>query len=146
MTTLREAALPTSENEQGLAGLATSWLSSVGARAQSTSALVIAETRLALMSVVVMTFLALLAAVSVLAAWGLLTAGLTIWAVQSGAPIWAALLGMGCLHALLGILAWRGVTHFSAYLEFSATREQFRSSNEIRHEVGNGVCPTKTKS
>ena len=146
MASLQETAPPDAANHASLAGLATSWLSSVGARAQSTSALVIAETKLALLSVVVMVFLAVLAAVSVLASWGLLTAGLTIWAVQSGAPLWVALFGAGSVHALLGILAWRGVTRLSGYLEFSATREQFRVSEEIHHEVRDGVAPTKTQS
>src|SRR5690554_4658450 len=122
-------------NEAGLMDLASDWLATTGSRAKVMMELVVAEARLAAISVALMAFLAMLSAAFVLGAWSLLIAGLIYGLIQVGLPIWPILIALCVIHALIAFLAWHGAVKLSNNLEFPATRKQFQQNQGDGDEV-----------
>ena len=109
-----------------IVSLVSDWVSETSSRIRLTTELALAEAKLAATSVALMMFFALLAAVFVLGAWGLLIAGLVSGLVQAlDAPLWAVLTGLCVLHVVLARWLWSRVVRLTKHLEFSATRQQF---------------------
>ena len=73
-----------------------------------------------------MVVFAVLAAVFVLGAWGLVVAGLVLAAIGLGVPLWGALLLLGGLHVVAAALLWRAATGLTEYVEFKATRTELQ--------------------
>lgn len=78
------------------------------------------------MSVVLMVLLAIIAAVFLLGAWGLLMAGVVTGINALGVPIWSSLLALGLTHLLSAWLLLRLTLKLSVHLELPATRRQLR--------------------
>lgn len=112
------------------------WMSATNSRIRITTELAFAEARLAAISVTLMVLMGTLSAVFVLGAWGLVVAGLVYALLQFGIPLWLILISLGLLHALAAWLLWRGAVKLSSHLNFAATRQQFRHSQEVSHDVG----------
>ena len=126
---------PDTSDETGLMSLASHWLANLGSRAKVMVELVLAEARLAAISVALMAFLAMLSAAFVLGAWALLIAGLIYGLLQMGLPVWPILFTLCVVHALIAFLAWRGAVRLSNNLEFPITRQQFERIKEEADEV-----------
>jgi uncharacterized membrane protein YqjE len=109
-----------------IAELATTWVSATGSRVKDTAQLALAEARLAAMSVVLMVLLAIVAAVFLLGAWGMLMAGVVTGINELGVPIWITLLALGVTHLLCAWLLIRLALKLSVHLELPATRRQLR--------------------
>jgi hypothetical protein len=107
-----------------IAELATTWVSAAGSRVKNTAQLALAEVRLAAMSVVLMVLLAIIAAVFLLGAWGMLMAAVVTGINGLGVPIWITLLALGVTHLLCAWLLIRLTLKLSLYLELPATRRQ----------------------
>jgi ABC-type nickel/cobalt efflux system permease component RcnA len=100
-----------------------------------TTELFFAEARLAAISVALMVLMGVLSAVFVLGAWGLAVAGLVALALQFGIALWLTLVSLGLLHAVGAWLLWRGAIGISRFLNFAATRQQFRESEVVHSDV-----------
>jgi ABC-type nickel/cobalt efflux system permease component RcnA len=111
------------------------WMSATNSRIRITTELAFAEARLAAISVTLMVLMGTLSAVFVLGAWGLVVAGLVYALLQFGIPLWLTLISLSLLHALGAWLLWRGAVKLSCHLNFSATRQQFRHSQEVTHDM-----------
>jgi uncharacterized membrane protein YqjE len=109
-----------------IAELATTWVSAAGSRVKDTAQLALAEARLAAMSVALMVLLAIIAAVFLLGAWGMLMAGVVTGINELGVPIWITLLALGVTHLLCAWLLIRLTLKLSVHLELPATRRQLR--------------------
>lgn len=110
----------------GIAELAATWVSATGSRVKDTAQLALAEARLAAMSVVLMVLLAIIAAVFLLGAWGMLMAGVVAGLNELGVSIWSSLLALGMTHLLCAWLLIRLTLKLSVHLELPATRRQLR--------------------
>lgn len=121
--------------ETGLIDLASQWVTTAGSRVKVMVELVLAEARLAAISVALMAFLAMLSAAFLLGAWGLLIAGLIYGLIQTGLPLWPIMFVLCGLHILIAYLAWRGAVKLSNNLEFPVTRQQFQHDEEEPDEV-----------
>lgn len=109
-----------------IAELVTTYVSAAGSRVKNTAQLALAEARLAAMSVVLMVLLAIIAAVFLLGAWGMLMAGVVTGINELGVPIWSTLLALGVTHLLGAWLLIRLTLKLSVHLELPATRRQLR--------------------
>lgn len=110
--------------EGSIAELAQGWVLAAGSRVQLTARLALAEARLAVMSLSLMLLLVVVAAVFLLAAWGMLMAGVVTGLVGWGVPLWMSLLVFGLLHAIGAWLLIRLTFRLSVHLELPATRRQ----------------------
>lgn len=115
--------------------LASDWLATTGLRAKVMLELVLAEARLAAISVALMAFLAMLSAAFLLGSWALLIAGIIYGLLQMGLPVWPILFALCAAHALIAFLAWRGAVKLSDNLEFPITRQQFQRNEEEADEM-----------
>jgi hypothetical protein len=115
-------------DEQNIATIAVGWLTSIPARVHVAAELALAEARLAAVSVAVMIFLATLAALLVLSAWGLMLAGVVHSLVQAGLPLGAILAGIAVVHLLVAVFLTIGAMRMGENLRFRATRAQFGSA------------------
>jgi ABC-type nickel/cobalt efflux system permease component RcnA len=111
------------------------WMSATNSRIRITTELALAEARLAAISVTLMVLMGTLSAVFILGAWGLVVAGLVYALLQFGIPLWLTLISLSLLHALAAWLLWRGAVKLSCHLNFAATRQQFRHSQEVTHDM-----------
>ncbi|HEX5787266.1 MAG TPA: phage holin family protein [Woeseiaceae bacterium] len=125
-----EAGVRDEAEPDNIIGHATGWLAATRERARAVGHLAVAEARLAATSVAVMAGLGVLAAVCLLAAWGLLVAGVVYGLVQAGLALWLALLAMGGLHILAAWLLWRTATKLTRHLQFAETRARIRPAPE----------------
>lgn len=121
--------------ESGLISLASDWVSTTGSRVKVMADLVMAEAKLAAISVALMAFLAVVSATFLLGAWALFIAALIYGLLQLGLPIWPILFVLCISHALIAFLAWRGAVKLSNNLEFPVTRQQLQSNKEEADEV-----------
>lgn len=117
-----DAEPPPGEAPDNILGHAAGWLAATQERARAVGHLAVAEAKLAAMSVALMAFLGVLAAVCLLGAWGLLVAGIVYGLVAAGLALWLSLLAMGVLHIVLAWLLWRTATRLTRHLRFSETR------------------------
>ena len=111
------------------------WVSLLGARIKLISELALAEAKLAVISFMLMAFLAMLGTASVIGAWGFLMAALIYGLLQLGFQIWAVLLAVGGLHGLLAAVAFRGVVNLGKNLEFRQTLDHCNSPEECVDEL-----------
>lgn len=107
-----------------IAELASDWLATKGSRARTLTQLAFAEARLAAISVALMTFLGMLAAIFIFAAWGLGIAGLVIGLAGAGIPLWVLITGLAFAHGLIAYALWRVTMRLGENVEFRATRRQ----------------------
>jgi ABC-type nickel/cobalt efflux system permease component RcnA len=119
-----------------IASLVADWMSATGSRIRITTELAFAEARLAATSLTLMLLMGTLSALFVLVAWGLVVAGLVAVALKFGLTLWLTLASLSLLHAVAAWLLWRGAVRLGRYLEFAATRQQFRKDQEAEHVVG----------
>lgn len=125
------ASMPTDEaSSANIAELASDWLSAKLSRAGSLTQLALAEARLAAMSVALMTFLALLAALFAFTAWALAIAGAVSALLATGLALWIILLGVALLHIVLAVSAWKVAMRLGQNVEFRATRKQLGKIQE----------------
>jgi len=109
----------------GLPQLLTDWGAAYGQRFATGAKVVMAETRLAVTSFVLMVFGVMIAAGLAMFAWGLLLfAGMRAFTLV-GMPLIATAIVLALLHLLAAFLIWRGVSRLSHRFEFEATREIF---------------------
>jgi ABC-type nickel/cobalt efflux system permease component RcnA len=118
-----------------IGALVADWLSATSSRMRITTELFFADARLAAISVTLMVLMGVLSAVFLLGAWGLAVAGLVAVALQFGIALWLTLASLGLLHAIGAWLLWRGAVGISRYLNFAATRQQFRESEVVHNDV-----------
>ena len=122
--------------EANIAELATGWVHAAGSRIKATAELALAETRLAVMSVVLMLLLSIVAAVFVLGAWGLLIAGIVTGLMQLGVPAWMTMLALGIVHVVCAWVLLRWMGRLSVHLELPATRRQLRGDDAMEESDG----------
>jgi hypothetical protein len=122
----------TPSDEQQIATIAVGWLTSIRDRVHTAGELVLAEAKLAAVSVAVMIFMAALAALLVLSAWGLILAGVVHGLLQAGLPLWAILTGVAVLHLLGALFLGYRAMRMSENMKFPASRAQFGSSAEAQ--------------
>lgn len=122
-------------DDTGLISLASHWAATTGSRVKVMVELVLAEAKLAAISVALMAMLAMLAAAFVLGAWALMVAGLIYGLIQLGLPVWPILIGLCLMHVGVAYLAWRGAVNLSNNLEFPTTRKHFSDKQEATDEV-----------
>lgn len=128
-------ATPIPDNEASsanIAELASDWVSTKFSRAGSLARLALAEARLAAMSVALMSFLALLAALFAFTAWALAIAGVVSALLAAGLALWAILLGVALLHVILALSAWNVAMRLGRHVEFRATRRQLADSQDAQ--------------
>ncbi|MEJ8569144.1 hypothetical protein [Elongatibacter sediminis] len=103
----------------------TDWFTAVGERFGNSAKLILAETRLAVATFILMIFCVVLAAGAVLFAWALLV----LFGVQAlalaGFELLAAI-GLLCIaHVLIALGLWLTANRLARHMEFRATRELF---------------------
>ena len=81
-----------------------------------------------------MVVLALIAAVFMLGAWGLLMAGAVMGLLAAGVSVWVALVLLGGAHVLLALLLVRWIRALSAFLELPTTRRRLRNPAGLEEE------------
>lgn len=113
--------------------LAADWLSAARSRVKLTTELALAEARLAAMSLALMAFLGMIAAMFVVGAWGLVVAGIVTGMVQAGIALWMALTILGVLHVLGAVLILRAAMKLGDHMKFAATRQQLKNSGEQQY-------------
>lgn len=136
MTPTVEATPGAVPESASIVSLVADWMSATSSRIRVTTDLAFAEARLAALSVALMVFMGMLAALLVLGAWGLIVAGIVAAAIQSGIALWLTLTLLSLMHALGAWMLWNGAVKLSRYLNFSATRQQFRHLQEVQDDVG----------
>lgn len=115
----------TSSDSPGLPQLLAEWCAAYGQRMTTAAQVVMAETRLAVTSFILMVFGVVIAAGLAMFAWGLLLyAGMRASAL-AGMPLVGTATALAALHALAAYLIWRAVSRLSQRFEFEATRELF---------------------
>ncbi len=131
---------PVPSEPVSVVSLAASWVSAVSTRIRLITELALAEAKLAAISVVLMMFLAILAAAFMFGAWGFLMAGLVLGLVQLQLPLWPVLLVLGGLHFLIAAIAWRVADRLSKNLEFPASKEQFNLHVENANDIASSAA------
>ena len=124
MEEVATSAPPADGPAQSVTDHALGWFSSAKSRAGAVTDLAVAEARLAVMSVALMIFLAVMAAICVLSAWGLALAGVAYLLSSAGLPFWAVLLILVIPLGVAAVLLCRAAMKTSRNLAFTATREQ----------------------
>lgn len=112
--------------------LAADWLSAASSRVKLTTELAMAEAKLAAISLALMAFLGVIAALFVVGAWGLVVAGIVAGLVQAGMSLWISLAIVGVIHVFLAFLILRAALGLGDHMKFSATRRQFMHSGDQR--------------
>lgn len=116
---------------EDLAAHASGWFRSVKARTSLMSRLLLAETKLAAISVAGMAFFGVMAAAFALGAWGLALAGLVHGLLAVNVSLWIILLSLALLHVIAAMCMWVFAMRLTRHLEFSATRQQLMKSVEV---------------
>jgi predicted permease len=129
---IEQDAQRTTTDDQNIVTIAVDWLTSISARVHIAAELALAEARLAVVSIAVMIFLATLAALLVLSAWGLLLAGAVHSLLQAGLPLWAILTGVAVGHLLAAVFLAHRALRMSENMNFRATRAQFASTSSVQ--------------
>jgi hypothetical protein len=103
---------------------AVDWVRAAERRVRAVSALGLAEARLAALGTASMVFMAVLAAVFALTAWGLAIALVVALATLGGFDTWLTLLLLAALHAGCSVLCWHRAVALTAHWEFPETVRQ----------------------
>lgn len=117
--------------EKHILAYATDWFGSLRSRAHITTELALAEAKLAAISLSVMVFFAVLAAVLLLSAWGLLIAGLVHGLLQTGLPLWALLVGVAVLHVVAALFLAHRAIRLGDNMSFAKTRDHIGSAGQV---------------
>jgi uncharacterized membrane protein YqjE len=126
----------TEPGDAALSALASEWLGAVGGRLRGCTDLVLAETRLALSTFLLMIFLTVLAAGAALFAWVFLVIALAQVPLGYGlSPAATALILLG-LHLLLALILWRIANGMGRNMEFRATRRLLSTPAEPTRTPG----------
>lgn len=136
MTSQMEAESGAVPESASILSLVAEWMSAASSRFRVASELAFAEARLAALSVTLMVFMGMLSALLVLVSWALIVAGVVAAAVQSGIALWLTLTSLSLVHAFGAWMLWNGAVKLSHYLNFSATRQQFRHLQEVQSDMG----------
>ncbi len=102
--------------------LASEWFEAAGARVRGHAELVLAETKLALGTFMLMIFLTILAAGSLLFAWAFLMVAVAQVSLSFGVSPLVTALVLLAVHGLLALILWRSANGLGRNMEFSATR------------------------
>ena len=116
-----EPGSPVDSNEQ-LASLVSDWVKTVKLRFRGSLHLALAETRLAVSTFVLMIFLAVLSAGSVVLGWAFLLFAMVQALELAGVGLIGAIALVGLGQFILAYLLWRLAGHLSRHMEFRATR------------------------
>ena len=108
----------------GTGELVSQWLANAGERVRTTLHLVVAETRLAAVSLGLMVFLMVLAAGSVMLAWIVLVITAVMALKLAGLQLVWVLAGLVVLHLALAWGFWMLAMRLSRHLGFEATRRE----------------------
>lgn len=122
------------ESSPSIGELVAEWLSTTGKRVSAVTELAMAEARLAAISVALMAFLALLAALFVFAAWGLGIAGVVHIFLDSGVTLWVVLLAIAVVHVVGAVVLWAAAMRLGRHVEFRATQQQLFKSEDDGEE------------
>ncbi len=114
------------EGEPSLATLASEWLETLGKRIHAHADLVLAETKLALGTFMLMIFLAILSAGAVLFAWAFLMLAVAQVPLSLGVSPAVTALILLVAHGLLALALWRTANGLGRNMEFRATRRLLR--------------------
>ena len=106
-----------------IAELASDWFTTKASRVGTITRLAAAEARLAVVSVALMVFLAVLGAIFVFSAWGLGVAALVNVLLGFGWSLWTIFLGLALTHVLIAALLLRATMRLGRNVEFRATRK-----------------------
>jgi hypothetical protein len=117
-----EPSSPPQADGPSISELLSAWVDALGARVRGHADLVMAETRLALSTFLLMIFLTLLAAGAVLFAWAFLVLALAQVPLAAGASPLVTALILLAVHLLLALILWRTVSGLGRNMEFRATR------------------------
>ncbi len=114
------------EAEPSLATLASEWLETLGERIRAHADLVLAETKLALGTFMLMIFLAILSAGAVLFAWAFLMLAVAQVPLSLGVSPAVTALILVVAHGVLALVLWRTANSLGRNMEFRATRRLLR--------------------
>lgn len=117
------AAAESPAADSGIIPQAAEWASDMANRLLAGIDLVMAETRLAVSSFVLMLFLVILAALSVMFGWGLLMIALAQFLAANGLNMVTASALLGVIHFGLALGLWLFARRLWQHMEFRATRE-----------------------
>jgi hypothetical protein len=115
----RAGADPTVSN------LLSDWFEAVAARVRGQADLVLAETKLALSTFMLMIFLTILAAGALLFAWAFFMVALAQVSLTIGVSPLVTALALLAVHGLLALILWRTANGLGRNMEFRATRRLF---------------------
>ena len=110
--------------------LVADWLSSVSGRVRASARLVMAETKLAVTTFLLMIFLIILSAGAVMFAWCMLMLAAAQGLMALGLPSLGAIGILFVLHGGIAYGLWRWANALSKHMEFRATRELLGSHDE----------------
>lgn len=113
---------PVTDAEVSLAELAANWMTIVRSKFKTSVELAAAEVKLAAMSFVFMTFLAVALAILALSGWGLLLAGMVVGLLDAGMALWTILLAAALVHMVLAFIALRTIVGLSRHLKLTGAR------------------------
>ena len=108
--------------EPSMSALASEWFEAAGARVRGHAELVLAETKLALGTFMLMIFLTILAAGALLFAWAFLMVAVAQVSLSFGVSPLVTALVLLAVHGLLALILWRSANGLGRNMEFTATR------------------------
>jgi hypothetical protein len=117
-----DTAASAAPEKAGLVPLSAEWMESVSERLGASAQLVMAETRLAASTFLLMIFLVILAGGAALFAWALLMLALGQALSLAGLSLVAAIGLLGAVHLALAWVLWNYANRLGRYLEFRNTR------------------------
>lgn len=113
--------------EQELAQLFSDWASTLALRFRGSLRLALAETKLAVTTFVLMIFLVVLSAGSIIMAWALLLAALIQALSLAGLTLAVAIAILCVAHVLLAWMLWGLANRLGRHMDFRATRSMLKS-------------------
>ncbi|MEJ2161071.1 MAG: hypothetical protein P8X53_11415 [Chromatiales bacterium] len=102
--------------------LASEWIEAFSARVRGQADLILAETKLALGTFMLMIFLTILAAGALLFAWAFLMVAIAQVSMTFGVSPLVTALVLLAVHGLLALILWRTANGLGRNMEFSGTR------------------------
>jgi hypothetical protein len=110
--------------------LASEWLEAAGARVRGQVELLLAETKLALGTFMLMIFLTILAAGALLFAWAFLMLAVAQVSLSFGVSPLVTALVLLAVHGLLALILWRTANALGRNMEFRATRQLLNPNSD----------------
>jgi membrane protein implicated in regulation of membrane protease activity len=109
-------------DEPSVSTLASEWIEAFSARVRGQADLILAETKLALGTFMLMIFLTILAAGALLFAWAFLMVAIAQVSMTLGVSPLVTALVLLAVHGLLALILWRTANGLGRNMEFSGTR------------------------